>query len=285
MSDSKFTIVTPSYNQAKYLAWTLRSVLLQRYSNLEYVVMDGGSTDGSREIIESCSSFLHHWQSEPDAGQAAAIHNGFQKSDGEICAWLNSDDLLAPNTLQFVNAYFRANPNIDMIYSNRVYIGPGNDVNGCWILPKHSDYLMRRWDLIPQETAFWRRSAMDRAGGVDPSFEFAMDYDFFVRLMATGRCVRIPRFLGAFRAHPEAKTTLNLSTVGEQEIAKIQQKYKIRYPRGSWLVGGAFTRGVRLYSHFFLKRNRTLPGFKHGIGWNYDQHEWGGLLNEAPLLS
>ena len=125
---------------------------------------------------------------------------------------------------------------------------------------------------------------MERVGGVDPEFQFAMDYDFFVRLMRAGKCVRLPRFLGAFRAHSEAKTTLNLGTTGAIEISKIHRKYGIRFPPGSRLMGNAFSKGVQLASNIFLRRNRSMPGFLNGVGWNYDEHTWGGLL-ESKLCS
>ena len=284
MNESKISIVTPSFNQAKFLPWTMRSIILQRYSNLQYVVMDGGSSDGSPDIIDSYASQLHDWKSAADGGQAEAIHRGFKLTTGDICAWVNSDDLLAPNTLKFVNAYFQKNPEVDMIYSNRIYIDEENNVNSCWILPKHSNYLMSRWDLIPQETAFWRRSIMDHVGGVDPEFQFAMDYDFFVRLMQAGKCVHLPRFLGAFRSHPEAKTTLSLGTTGAMEISKIHSKYEIRFPRGSSVLGHTFSKSVQLASNLFLRRNKSMPGFLHGVGWNYNEHIWGGLLEPTSYV-
>src|SRR5690606_19682332 len=124
----KISIVTPSYNQRRFLGWTMRSVLLQRYPNLEYIVMDGGSTDGSAEYIASVGDRLAHWQSAPDGGQAAAVRAGLDRSTGEICAWLNSDDMLAPGALQFVAEYFRRNPEVDMVYSNRVFVDENNRV-------------------------------------------------------------------------------------------------------------------------------------------------------------
>lgn len=274
----KISIVTPSYNQRRFLAWTMRSVLLQRYPNLEYIVMDGGSTDGSAEYIASVGDRLAHWQSAPDGGQAAAVRAGLDRSTGEICAWLNSDDMLAPGALQFVAEYFRRNPEVDMVYSNRVFVDENNRVGSYWILPEHSDYLMMHWDLIPQETAFWRRSLMDRVGGVDPSYRFALDYDLFVRFMKQGRLARAKRFLGAFRLHGDSKTQSQINTIGAQEIYRVRTTHGITFGRKAHFRGFKFSKSVELRSIVWSRTGRTMPGSLPGIGWNYGDL-WGGLLD------
>jgi glycosyltransferase involved in cell wall biosynthesis len=283
VSKPTISIVTPSYNQAEFLRWTMRSVLLQRYDNLEYIVMDGGSSDGSADDIASVADRLAHWQSAPDDGQAHAVAEGFKHATGDICAWLNSDDLLAPGALHAVAEFFESHPDVDMVYSNRVFVDDSNEVTAYWVLPPHSSRFMRRWDLIPQETAFWRRSAMERAGGVDPTFRFALDYDFFVRMMRCSRLVRLPRFLGAFRVHDLSKTVRDLETVGAAEIQRVQSAYEIRYGRRARLAGPAFTGGVQLASNLFIRSGRSMPGSLPGIGWNYDTDLWGGLLGEEEL--
>lgn len=283
MTLPKISIVTPSYNQRPYLAQTMRSVLCQRYPNLEYIVMDGGSTDGSAEYIESVGEHLSHWQSAKDGGQADAVACGFERSSGEICAWLNSDDLYAPGVLRFVAEYFNEHPEVEMLYSNRVFVKECNTVHAYWILPKHSDWLMSRWDLIPQETAFWRRSFMDRVGGVDPTFRFALDYDLFVRFMREGKVVRVPRFLGAFRIHESSKTSTELDTVGMSEIHRIYNHYQIKFGRICRVAGPAFRYGTQLRSSVFAKRHKQLPGSRPGYGWNYDRDLWGGILSQSDL--
>ena len=279
----KISIVTPSYNQRSYLAQTMRSVMCQRYPNLEYIVMDGGSNDGSAEYIESVGDRLAHWQSAPDGGQAEAVAEGFKHTSGEICAWLNSDDLLAPGTLQFVADYFEQHPEVEMLYSNRVFINEHNTVNAYWILPKHSDWLMSHWDLIPQETAFWRRSFMDRVGGVDPSFKFALDYDLFARFMQQGKVVRVPRFLGAFRLHDLSKTVNQLNTTGMEEIHRVHIQYDIRFSTKCKYIGPAFSKGTQLRSNIYARRQKKMPGARPGIGWNYDRDLWGGILSHTDF--
>lgn len=274
----RITIVTPSYNQADYVVATVRSVFEQRYPDLEYILMDGGSKDDTVARLEPYRAQFAHLQSAPDGGQSAAIAAGFERSTGDIMAYLNSDDVLLPGTLGFVAEYFRRHPSVDFIYGHRAMIDEANKVIGHWVLPPHSSFLMRRWDLIPQESCFWRRSLWERAGNVDPSFRFAMDYDLFVRMMAVGRFRRVDRFLAAFRIHQTAKTSTLLETVGAQEIGRVYGKYRISIiPGVSQVVGFAFTYGVRLYSAWFLRRRGSRPGLPPG--WNFDLNEyWGGVL-------
>jgi glycosyltransferase involved in cell wall biosynthesis len=261
------SIVTPSFNQGAYVRRTVRSVLEQRYPKLEYIFMDGGSTD---DTLQQISPFLHlfsHFESAPDGGQSAAIAKGFELTSGEIMAFLNSDDVLLPGTLNFVADFFAENPNIDFIYSHRCILNDSNEVIGHWILPAHSHFMMRRWDLIPQETCFWRRSLYEQHGNVDPSLRFAMDYDLFVRFMKSGNFKRVNRFLAAFRVHMNAKTSTQLATIGAQEIEHIQNKYNIsNIP----LLGDIFSMSVQLNSALWLRNHKSLPGLPPGNGYNLD---------------
>jgi glycosyltransferase involved in cell wall biosynthesis len=269
----RISIVTPSYNQAEYVEMTVRSVLLQRYPNLEYIVMDGGSTDGSREILDRYADRFAHYQSQKDGGQSDAIHQGFARSSGEIMAYLNSDDLLAPGALHFVAEYFAAHPEVDAIYSHRCTIDRQNKVISYWILPPHSNYLMKRWDLIPQETCFWRRRLFDACGNIDSSLRFAMDYDLFLRYMAHGKFARVNRFLGAFRYHDDSKTSRLLFAVGHGEIKQVQERHGLKIGPRESMIGG-------LFSHVHRRRNK--PGGLPGIGWDYDD-VWGGQLRDKRL--
>ncbi|MGH8552797.1 MAG: glycosyltransferase family 2 protein, partial [Methylococcales bacterium] len=195
------SIVTPSFNQGKFVEATVRSVLDQRYPKLEYLFLDGGSTDATLDRIAPYRARFAHFESVPDGGQSAAIARGFSLCGGEIMAYLNSDDQLLPGTLNFVADFFERHPHLDAIYGHRCIIDANNRVIGHWILPPHSNFMMRRWDLIPQESCFWRRRLFETGGNIDPTFRFAMDYDLFVRYMKTGRFKRVNRFLAAFRVH------------------------------------------------------------------------------------
>jgi glycosyltransferase involved in cell wall biosynthesis len=274
---TSISIVTPSYNQGRFLEWTLRSVILQRYPELEYVVMDGGSSDGTVEILKRYEHCFSHVESARDGGQADAVARGFRHTSGEIMAFLNSDDLLAPGALAFVAEYFERNPAVDAIYSHRVFIDACNRVEAYWILPEHRNSLMKRWDYIPQETCFWRRRIYERVGGVDSSFQFALDYDLFVRFMDHGRMERVNRFLGAFRRHPESKTSALIEGRVHDEVKRVRREHAIRMPRGHGLGELALARWVRRRSREFADSGRSLPGSLPGIGYNYND-VWGGLL-------
>lgn len=213
-------IVTPSYDQGDFIERTLRSVLDQRYPALRYAVQDGGSTDATATILDRYRDRLAACVSEPDGGQADAINRGFARIDGEIMAWLNSDDLLLPGALAAVARHFAANPDVDVVYGHRLLIDEHDRQIGCWVLPPHEDWPLELVDLVPQETLFWRRSIWDAAGGrVDPSFRFALDWDLLLRLCDAGaRIERIPFVLGAFRIHDAQKTIADFSTgLGEAE--------------------------------------------------------------------
>lgn len=265
-----------------YVERTVRSVLLQRYPNLEYILMDGGSSDDTLDRLRPYWHQFAYAVSQKDDGQAAAIHAGFQQSTGDIMAYLNSDDMLAPGALRFVAEFFDAHPDIDAVYSHRVTVDADDIACSYWILPPHSNYLMMRWDLIPQETCFWRRRLFEQCGNIDPSFRFAMDYDLFVRYMKVGRWKRVNRFLGAFRYHESAKTTTLLYTVGHQEIDRVREKHAIpvRGPR-HWL-GDRFSRHVRDACPRFIQSGKVLPGALPGIGWDYNDL-WGGLLRDTCM--
>lgn len=219
------SIVTPSYNQAGFLENTIKSVVTQRYPNIEYIVMDGGSKDGSEQIIRRYNQHLAYWVSEKDKGQTNALNQGFIRSSGEIMAYLNSDDLLLPGSLQYVAIYFLEHPDVDVIYGHRILINENGDEIGRWILPNHSDEVIKLVDYVPQETLFWRRSIWEKAGGCfDESFHYAMDWDLIVRFISNGaRIVRVPVFIGAFRVHDKQKTTASLE-VGTTEVERIRMR-------------------------------------------------------------
>jgi glycosyltransferase involved in cell wall biosynthesis len=284
MALPRITVVTPSYNQARFVGWTARSVFLQRYPELEYILMDGGSTDDTMRVLEPYADHFAYLVSERDKGQSDAIARGFARSTGDIMAYLNSDDMLAPGALHYVAKFFEDHPEVDVVYSHRCTVDERNAVLWYWLLPEHDDWYMMRWDLIPQETCFWRRRLFEKVGNVDPTFRFAMDYDLFFRFMqaAPGRTRRLDRFLGVFREHGEAKTSRLMETVGAQEIRRVWERYKIAPGRLDPYRSARFYHGViRAGDRFAVKRGK-LPGALPGVGYNYDQ-VWGGLLDDGRL--
>ena len=280
----KISIVTPSYQHEKFLEWTIRSVLEQKYPNLEYVVMDGGSTDGSLEILKKYASRFAYFESARDKGQADAVARGFEHTSGEIMAYLNSDDILAPSALDFVARFFAAHPEVDAIYSHRVFVDEENRVTRYWILPEHRNWTMERWDYIPQETCFWRRRIYEKLGGIDPSFQFALDYDLFVRFMRAGKFVRVPRFLGAFREHPSSKTAGLIDGQVHPEVARVRERYEIHFKDWHRLPELALFQWVDVQSKRFAARGRQLPGSLPGVGYDYDR-VWRGKLSGSRSFS
>ncbi len=275
------SVVTPSYGYGHFIEWTIRSVLMQNYPKLELIVMDGGSRDATVDVIRKYRSELKHAESKKDKGQADAVVRGFRHSTGEIMAYLNSDDMLAPGALEFVAQYFRDHPEVDMVYSHRVIVDGDNKVTGHWILPEHSDWYMQRWDYIPQETCFWRRSIYEKVGGIDRTYKFALDFDLFVRFMRAGaRIQRVDRFLGAFRVHGVSKTSSELheGTV-HPEVARVWKKYKVRLARWQEMPAVGIREWIDVKSRQFAVSGKRLPGALPGIGYDFDL-AWGGLLND-----
>jgi len=208
MRGPRVSIVTPSLNQARYLPLALDSVRDQRYEPLEHIVVDGGSTDGSADMIAQRSSSLTWWVSEPDGGQASALNKGFKHATGEILAYLNADDCLLPGCLRSVVSYFAANPEVDVLYGNRILIDENDRIIGSWILPPHTRAAFAWFDFVPQESMFWRASAWHRVGSqFDDSFHYALDWELLSRFARSGgRFAHSPRFLAGFRVHPKQKT-------------------------------------------------------------------------------
>lgn len=222
----KISIVVPSFNQGRFIGATLRSIIDQRYPNLELIVVDGGSTDNTLAVLKQYEAHLDWWVSEPDSGQTAAINKGFMRSTGEIMAWINSDDLVAPGALYHVANYFMKHPDTQAMYGNRILINENGLEIGRWILPFHSDKVLKYADFVPQETLYWTRKAWYIVGGrLDETFHFAMDWDFLLRLSRKRIKIRhLPIFLGLFRVHSQQKTSSQLSSIGQQEIQKIRHR-------------------------------------------------------------
>jgi glycosyltransferase involved in cell wall biosynthesis len=221
------SIVTPSFNHVQFIEATMRSVLEQEYPRLEYIVMDGGSTDGTADVIASFRDRLTYIASEPDRGQAHAINKGLARSTGEIMAWLNSDDLLLPGAVDYVVDWFNAHPKVDVVYGNRIVIDDRGDEVGRWILPRHAAAALRWRDYVPQETLFWRRSLWERCGGrINEDFQFAMDWELLLRFHRAGaKFARLPRFIGAFRTHPRQKSLALVDTVGQAEFRRLHNDF------------------------------------------------------------
>jgi glycosyltransferase involved in cell wall biosynthesis len=223
------SIVTPSYNQAQYLEETILSVLDQDYANLEYIVMDGGSTDGSVEIIRKYTDRLAYWTSEPDEGQSDAINRGFEKSTGQILAWLNSDDTYEPGTIQAVVDEFLAHPEARLVYGEGWYIDDeGLRIRPCSFVQSRfpSNYIYNR-DPILQQAAFWTRALWDEVGPLNQSLNWVFDWDWFIRAYHKTSFHYVPKILANYRVHPQAKTRT-------QDIQRRMEHAWITSTYGAW---------------------------------------------------
>lgn len=210
------SVITPSYNQAAYLEQTLRSVLEQDYASIEYLVVDGGSTDGSVEIIRRYAHRLAWWVSERDQGQADAINKGLARARGEIVAWLNSDDLYLPGTVKAAVGALQAHPQAAFVYADALSIDEQGQVFNRQRPRARTIQDLLRFQIIPQPTVFIRQSALEKAGFLDPSYHFLLDHHLWIRLAQVGEMVYVPQTWAAARYHPQAKNRRQALMFGEE---------------------------------------------------------------------
>jgi glycosyltransferase involved in cell wall biosynthesis len=199
------SIITPSYNQAAYLEATLRSVLEQDYPQLEYLLVDGLSSDNSVEIIQRCAARLAWWVSEKDKGQAEAINKGFARATGDIVAWLNSDDVYLPGAIRAAVKAFETHPEAGLVFGDVVSINAaGEPINvmtfGDWGLDE-----LLQFKIISQPAVFMRRAVLERAGYLDPNFHFMLDHHLWLRMAQLAPMVYVPERWACARFHENAK--------------------------------------------------------------------------------
>jgi glycosyltransferase involved in cell wall biosynthesis/SAM-dependent methyltransferase len=266
----KISIVTPSYNQAAYLEITMRSVLDQGYDNLEYIVIDGGSTDGSLEIIRRYSDRLAYWENEPDRGPGHALNKGFSRATGDIFAWVNSDDYLLPGALHTV-ARVLTTESVNMVYGDNLHVDQHGCVTGVGILPAMPLKAISLYALgcIHQESAFWTADLHRKTGLLSETIFPGFDVDWFLRMSAVPECrpkyLRVP--LGAAREHP-AQNIAQLREEGDNEAkltAQLPRKKFIQEhgtPRWKLVLGGLYY-GLWRRAHY---------AYVNQQGWRYLFH-------------
>ena len=221
----KISIVTPSYNQGQFIEETIRSVLLQGYPNLEYIIIDGGSTDNAIDVIRKYESRLAYWVSERDKGQADAISKGFARATGDILAWINSDDLYLPGALSYVGHFFAKRKTVHILTGAHTDIDAYGRILGyLWPVRPSFHRLLCIGMHFAQPATFWSRRAYERAGGMDTSLDFCMDYDLMLRMTQHYRThsTRVP--LVCFRVHKDAKSG-NLVHTKEKEDKMLHQRF------------------------------------------------------------
>jgi glycosyltransferase involved in cell wall biosynthesis len=210
------SIITPSYNQAAYLEQTLRSVLEQDYAPIEYLVVDGGSTDGSVEILQRYAARLSWWVSERDRGQAEAINKGLARARGEIVAWLNSDDLYLPGAVKAAVQALEAHPRAAFVYGDVLSVdAQGRPFHHQRYRPLTLQDLLC-FHIIGQPAVFMRRDALEQAGRLDPSYHYLLDHHLWIRLAQVGEMVYVPQLWAAARYHPMAKNRRQALAFGEE---------------------------------------------------------------------
>ena len=225
----KVTVITPSYNQGKYLEQTIQSVLSQNWAHLEYIIIDGGSQDDSVEIIRKYEKQISYWTSEEDNGQSGAINKGLKLATGDIITWLNSDDQFVPGALQDVVNEFEKHPGVDVVHGKTILFGRGisETIRGA----KHNSlpqaYLAGM--AFPQPSSFFSRRILNKIGSLDESLHYGMDYDFFVRIYLVSEFVQVESIFSKYRLHPKSKSMKDHAKFA-QEWAKIFSKVMVSSP-------------------------------------------------------
>jgi glycosyltransferase involved in cell wall biosynthesis len=279
------SIVTPSYCQGPFLEETIRSVLLQGYPNLEYIVIDGGSPDESVSILRKYSRWITYWISEQDQGQSDAVNKGFTQATGEIFGWLNSDDLYERNALSTITSYFAHTPDCDLLYGNGWYLDEfGNKAKRCeWVKP-FDRRLFLTMNSILQPATFWRWSLWKRTGELEVDYHWAMDWEWLLRATAIVNPHYLLVDLARWRVGPNIKT-LTGGWSRRSEIAEISKRYGgIRQPtyivywldRLVWRISGYLGNGLA------SRLARYILSF---IPWILKATVWRGrYLSEHPMV-
>lgn len=224
------SIVTPSYNQGNFIEETIRSVLLQCYPKLEYIIIDGGSTDNTLEIIRKYEPWISYWVSEPDRGQSHALNKGFSKATGEILAWINSDDTYEPGTLVKVGDFFSSYSYVDVLYGNAKIIDKNSFQIGkvCSIPFNRTAHLYRTVPIPAQSAVFWRRKIFFDNNMLNEKLHYVMDADLLIRFCESGANFHfLHTVFGSYRCHESSKT-FGASDSKDETLLSIPQLSNIK---------------------------------------------------------
>lgn len=239
MNYPKISIVTPNYNKARFLEKTILSVLSQGYPNLEYIIIDGGSTDGSVDIIKKYADQLAYWVSEPDQGMYYAIRKGFEHATGEIMAWINSDDMYHPNAFFSVAQIFTDCPYVSWLLGAQAHYDEWGKTVAVFQSKyfNHLDFVMHNYKFVQQETTFWKRELYDKAGGIQCNYRLAGDFDLWMRFSRHEKMFISNALVGGFRHSSdqlsndmerylaEAEAIVANEPVSEEEKKQIKRLY------------------------------------------------------------
>lgn len=261
-------LVTPSFNQVRFIGKTISSVLEQNYPLLKFVIQDACSKDGTEDVLKSFEDIRIDIRIEPDQGQADALNRGFANSRADIMAYLNSDDLFLPGTLHFVAQYFHDHQSVDVIYGNRLIIDERGMEIGRWILPGHDPRVLSFVDYLPQESMFWRRRIWERVGSkFDVGLQFALDWDLILRFLEAGAVFHhVPELFGVFRAHSGQKSQANFLTCGAKEMAAVRLSHgnpNLNLFHRMWIHARYLYRHVKVDTAWQTKQHlKTIVGLK-----------------------
>jgi len=217
------SVVTPSYNMARFLEETIRSVLSQDYPRIEYIVMDGGSTDGTQEILRRYEGRLQY-ESRPDRGQSEAVNRGFLRSQGSVFAYLNADDTYLPGAVSTAVRHLLANPGQAGVYGEACHIGEDGSILGRFDTREFDAELLKTNCYICQPAVFLWREAFGEAGMLDPDLHLAMDYDLWIRIAKRRTFVKVQEYLACSRMHRSSKTLRQRSAV-YRELVKVALRH------------------------------------------------------------
>jgi len=243
----KISIVTPNLNNGQFIEDTILSVINQNYPNLEYIIIDGGSTDNSVDIIKKYEKYLTYWVSNEDNGQAEAINRGFSIASGEILGWLNADDLFLPSTLVYISDQFDVVSfnSGELLFGNCIHLNETtNVVTGSDVENSHNIFNIELCDYIIQPSSFWTRKAYDIVGPLQESMRYGFDWDWFIRAKQKSIKFRpIKKYLSIYRIHP-----LHKSSTGGKE--RVQELYEIYNQYHGERLASAY---IKMYQHQGIK--------------------------------
>lgn len=233
----RVSVVTPSYNQVEYLEETIRSVLLQGYPDLEYIIVDNCSTDGSVEIIGKYERWLAHSVIEPDRGQTDAINKGWRRSTGSVVAYLNADDSYLPGAIAAAVEAFRTTPKAGMVYATAMIVDEAGDQLRPWqAKPFDLTTMLVEGNIVPQPTAFYSIDTLEAVGYVNERWHMIMDFDLAIRIGTRYTTVCIPATLARFRAHSDSKTRVRFVTMAAELIEFLAEFKTDRPALREWLL-------------------------------------------------
>ena len=280
------TIVTPSFNQGEFIEETIRSVLLQGYPNLEYLIIDGGSTDGTIETIKKYQPWLTHWVSEPDRGQTHAINKGFRRARGEIVAWLNSDDTYEPDAIRTAVDHMTS-CGAAIVYGNCNLVDEAGRFSRIVVPPAVTyDSLLRFWRVPastpPQPAIFFRRQVLAEVGPLDEALDYVMDYELWLRIARKHSFSYVDAVMANYRMHPESKT-VSANSDFSRERYQVSERYGqpegLRYRVSFWRSYACYQLRVwRSRAWRATKRRRWLKPLEWFISKFVSSHTAGARL-------